>query len=207
LRLIALIALEADVAGQPVVQKDFGLFGARRSASRSRTVGLLPSPLDRTHAVSVDARMRSGLAKRLSKVGRLTRRHSSSPLPAPPHRHADAVLDQIGHHLADPLEAIEQVKDQADRRLRLLVGIEDDLARGTAHISDRHGLAELAPARLGFSARQHPCLEDMKLGFRHRSFQTQKEAIVVVGRIIHPVGVGDQRVEQRAACPASALSR
>ncbi len=55
LRLIALIALEADVAGQPIVQEDFGLFGARRSASRSGTAGLLPSPLDRTHAVSVDA--------------------------------------------------------------------------------------------------------------------------------------------------------
>ena len=48
-------------------------------------------------------------------------------------------------------EAIEQVEDQADRRLPLLVGIEDDLARGTAHITDRHRLAELAPTRLGFS--------------------------------------------------------
>src|SRR5208283_4395883 len=92
---------------------------------------------------------------------------------------------------------IEQVEDQTDRRLRLLVGIEDDLARGTAHVADGHRFAEFAPTRLGFPARQHPCLEDMKLGFRHRSFQTQKEAIVVVGRIIHPVGVGDQRVEQR----------
>ena len=200
LRLIALIALEADVAGQPIVQKDFGLVGARRSASRSRTAGLLPSPLDRTHAVSVDAR--------IDRIGEEIEQGRATGAPpfqlalaraaAPAHRHADVVLDQVGHHLADRPEAIEQVEDQTDRRLRLLVGIEDDLARGTAHVADGHGFAEFAPTRLGFPARQHPCLEDMKLGFRHRSFQTQKEAIVVVGRIIHPVGVGDQRVEQRA---------
>jgi hypothetical protein len=78
---------------------------------------------------------------------------------------------KVGHHLADRPEAIEQVEDQANRRLRLLVGVEDDLARGTARIADRHGLAEFAPARLGFPARQHPRLEDMKLGFRHRAFR------------------------------------
>ena len=114
------------------------------------------------------------------------------------HRHADVVLYQIGHHLADRAEAIKKVEDQADRRLRLLVGVEDDLARGTSRIADRHGLAEFAPARLGFPARQHPRLEDVEFGFGHRAFQTQKEAVVVVGRIIHAVGVGDQRVEQRA---------
>ena len=108
------------------------------------------------------------------------------------------MFDQIGHHLADRPEPIEQIEDEADRRLRLFVGIERHLARGTAHVAHRHGLAQLAPSRLGFPAREHPRLQDMQFGFRHRPFQAQQQTIVVMGWIIHPIGVGDQRIEQRA---------
>ena len=81
---------------------------------------------------------------------------------------------------------------------RIRRGIERHLARGTAHIAHRHGLAQLAPSRLGFPAREHPRLQDMQFGFGHRPFQAQQQTIVVMGWIIHPIGVGDQRIEQRA---------
>ena len=43
------------------------------------------------------------------------------------HRHADIVLHKITHHLADRSKPLKQIEHQADRSLRLLVGIKDDL--------------------------------------------------------------------------------
>jgi hypothetical protein len=37
----------------------------------------------------------------------------------------------------------------------------------------------------------------MQLGLRHRPLQSEHEAIVEIGRVIHPVSVGDQRVGDR----------
>jgi hypothetical protein len=34
--------------------------------------------------------------------------------------------------------------------------------------------------------------------FRHRSFQPQQQAVIELGRIIDPIGVGNKRIEQRA---------
>ena len=44
------------------------------------------------------------------------------------HRHTDIVIHQIAHHLTDGTEPIEQLKYQANRCLRLLVGVQDNLA-------------------------------------------------------------------------------
>ena len=200
LRLVAPIALEADVGRQTIVQEDFRLARARRSTSRSRPPGLLTPFVHGAHAVGVDARV--------DRIGEQVQQRRA--IDAPPfeiaflrpasqaHRHADLVFDQIGHHLADRLVAIEQIEHEADRRLRLFVGVERHFARGTAHVAHRHGLAQFAPSRLGFPAREHPRLQDMQFGFRHRPFQAQQQTIVVIGRIIHPIGIGDQRIEQRA---------
>ena len=182
------------------MQKDLGFRGARRSAPGSRPPGLLAALLDRSHAIGVDAGI-DRIGEEVEQRGAIDAAPFEIAFLRPasqPHRHADFVFDQIDHHLADRLEAIEQVEDQADRRLRLLVRIERHLARGAAHIAHRHGLAQFAPPRLGFPAREHPRLEDMQFSFRHRPFEPQQQTIVVIGWIIHPVGVGDQRVEQRA---------
>ncbi len=58
------------------------------------------------------------------------------------------MLDQIGHHLADRPEAIEQIENEADRRLRLFVGIERCFARGAA----------LAPVGVGLPSSPRPAL-------------------------------------------------
>ena len=38
----------------------------------------------------------------------------------------------------------------------------------------------------------------MEFRFRHRSLQTEQQAIIVVRRIIHAIDIGDEGVEQRA---------
>ena len=108
------------------------------------------------------------------------------------------MLDQVVHHLADRAQPLEQLEHQPDRRLRLLVGIEHHLARRAPQIAHRHRLAELAPPRLRPAAFQHARLEDVQLRFRHRPLEPEQQTVVVVGRIIHAVGIRNQRVEQGA---------
>ncbi len=38
----------------------------------------------------------------------------------------------------------------------------------------------------------------MQFSFRHRAFQPKQQAVVEIGRIIDPIGVSNQRIEQRA---------
>ena len=163
LRLVAPIALEADVGRQTIVQEHFRLASARRSASRSRSSGLLTALLHSPHPIGVDAGI-----NRIGEQVKQSRAIDASPFeiaflrPAPQaRRHVNIVLDQIGHDLADRLEAIKQIKNEADRGLRLLIRIERRFAGGTAHIAHRHRLAQFAASRLGFAAGEHPRLQDM----------------------------------------------
>ena len=66
-----------------------------------------------------------------------------------------------------------------------------------AHVTHRHGLTQFTSARLGFAARQHARFQDMQFSFRHCSLQTQQQTIVVVGWIIHPISVSNQRIKHR----------
>ena len=80
----------------------------------------------------------------------------------------------------------------------LLIGIEDDLARCATQIAHRHCFAELAPTCLGPAPFEHACLEDVEFRFRHRPLETEQQTIIVVGGIIHAIGIGNQRVEEGA---------
>src|SRR5208283_5789834 len=55
LRLVAPIALEADVGRQTIGQKDFGLARARGSPARSRPSRFLTALVHGSHAIGVDA--------------------------------------------------------------------------------------------------------------------------------------------------------
>jgi hypothetical protein len=106
------------------------------------------------------------------------------------------MLDQIAHHLADRSQALKQIEHQADRGLCLLIRVKHNLARRAAQISHRHCLAEFTAPRLGFAPLQHAGFEDVQFCLRHRSFEPQQQTIIVVGRIIYPIGIGDQRIEK-----------
>src|SRR3954470_19939309 len=44
----------------------------------------------------------------------------------------------------------------------------------------------------------HPRAQDVQLGFAHRALQPEQEPVVVVGRVVEPVLVGQQRAEDGA---------
>ena len=44
----------------------------------------------------------------------------------------------------------------------------------------------------------HPCFENVQLRFAHRSLESQKQTIVMVGWIVQTVGIGEQDTIDRA---------
>ena len=57
---------------------------------------------------------------------------------------------------------------------------------------------QLAAAGLVELALVHPLLEDVKLRLAHHAVQAEQEPVVVVGRVVEPVGVGQQHAEAGA---------
>ena len=88
-----------------------------------------------------------------------------------PIRELEPVADTIAQDRADRGLAFELLENAVDHRLRLLVGILDDVAGETPDIAHGELHAECPPLRFGPFARKHPLLEYMPFGFRHSSFQ------------------------------------
>ena len=82
--------------------------------------------------------------------------------------------------------------------LRLLVGVEDDLAGRAADIADRQRDGQLAALGLGEPARQHPLPDQVQLCLAHRSLQPQQQPVVIDPRVIDAVRIGEQHAGQRA---------
>src|SRR5262249_25160797 len=57
---------------------------------------------------------------------------------------------------------------------------------------DRHGDDQLPAACLVQLALVHPSLQDVQLGLAHGPLQTQQESVIVVGRVVQAVGIGQQ---------------
>src|SRR5262249_29916337 len=88
-----------------------------------------------------------------------------------PIRQLDPVVDTIAQDAADRGLACELLENELDHRLRLLVGILDDITGETPEIAMGALHAELPPLRFGSFTRQHPLFEDMPFRFRHRSLE------------------------------------
>jgi hypothetical protein len=89
-----------------------------------------------------------------------------------PIRELDPVADTIAQDPTDRGLACELLENEVDHRLRLLVGILDDVTGETPDIAHGELHAEFPPLRFDPFARQHPLFEDVSFGFRHSSFQT-----------------------------------
>jgi hypothetical protein len=113
-----------------------------------------------------------------------------------PHPDLHLMLDQQPQHRVDRAQLLKQVKHQADHGLDLLVGVEGDLARGSADIPGRQRERQLPTAGLGQPTRRHPLLDQMQLHLRHRALQPEQETVVVPVRIVDAVTVGQQRPGQ-----------
>ena len=69
---------------------------------------------------------------------------------------------------------------------------------GEPDVADRGRAEQLAAAGLVQLALVHPLLEDVKLRLAHHPVQAEQEPVVVVGRVVDPVGVGQQHAEAGA---------
>ena len=83
------------------------------------------------------------------------------------------MVGEVAQDLADRAEPVVEVEDQADRRLRLLVGIQGDLPGRPAHIAHGDRPAQLAAPCLGHPRFKHSGFENVQFGFRHRRLQAQ----------------------------------
>jgi hypothetical protein len=107
------------------------------------------------------------------------------------------VLNEVSHDLTDGSESFKQIEYQANRRLRLRVRIEGDLARRAPQIAHRQRLAQFTAPRLRPPAFEHARLKNVEFCFRHCPLQSEQQAVIIIGRIINAIGVRDQRVKQR----------
>ena len=112
-----------------------------------------------------------------------------------PDRHADAVPDQVTQHALDRPEPIEEIEDQTDHALDLLVGIEREGSREQLHVAAGGMIKHLTPFGFVEQALIHAAAQDVQLGFAHGPFQPEQQTIVVIGRIIQAVLIGQQSPE------------
>jgi hypothetical protein len=118
-----------------------------------------------------------------------------------PNGDEDWVRDQVAEGPLESRLAVELVEDQPHRIPDLFVGVDHPHARGQADGADRRRAQEFAAAGLVELALVHPLLEDRKFCLAHHAVQAQEEAVVVVGRVVQPVGAGQQGVGSSTELP------
>lgn len=202
-RQLCLVAFElrpSDIGRQPVLEQHRALLGRRHPAPGRRAPRLLAARVHRATAIGI----RAGINRVVQQVAQ---RRPIGPVPvqvtlaqAQPHPvgKLNPVADQMLQYAVDGPAAFELLENQRDRRLRLLVGIADHLARRPPDIAHRHRHAQFAARRLGPLARHHPLLEHVQFRLRQGPLQPQQQPIVVVGRIVNPVQIADQGAKQPA---------
>jgi hypothetical protein len=110
----------------------------------------------------------------------------------------DAVVDQVAQHAVDAATALEDIEDKVDSVADPLVGIERHLARGALEIAARQVEAELTSLGLVPAPLLEPGTHDVQLGLAHRALEPEQQPVVVEGRIVDAIAVGDQRAGERA---------
>ena len=181
---VRLVLLRGDVGRQAARQQHQPLAGIFHHPPGVRPAGDLPARPGLPAAVGV-----------IPGVGRVVQ-HVLQRLPggAPPFElslrragvNPDRQLDLLGHqvaeHAVERSQPAEGAEDEADDVLRLLVGIEDDLAGRPAGVPDRQRDRELAALGLGQLARQHPLPDQVQFVFAHRPLQAQQQPALVRDR-------------------------
>ena len=115
-----------------------------------------------------------------------------------PHAQLDVMPHQVAEHGADRAEFVELVEDQPDDVLDLLVGVQGDPVAGQPDVAGGNDGEQLTAAGLVQPPVREPLLQEVQLGLAHGPFQPQQQPIVVQGRVVDAVLVGQQGVENRA---------
>jgi hypothetical protein len=115
-----------------------------------------------------------------------------------PTREQHTVLAQPDQHLPGGTQFLETAEHRSDGLTNRLVGAQHHLVVLVVVQADRKALAQFTFGSLVFEPRGQPRPDQMQLGLRHRPLQPEHQAVVEIGRVIHPVSVGDQSVGDRA---------
>jgi len=194
--LVGEIALEGDVAGMVVLDADVPLL-ARRAALVLGDHAVVHAPFGALAPVRIRARehrVGEDVVDRL--VGR--RRPPHLAVAGRPARELAVLLQQPQHHLPGALKLIEVREHGRDRVRDRLVRGDPDLPGLVVLQAGWQREAQLALARLVQAAAAQPRAEHVQLGLAHRALQAEHEPVVVQRGVVDAVGVGDQRVGQRA---------
>ena len=108
------------------------------------------------------------------------------------------IIRQVTQDRVDRAQPLEQVEDQADHAAHLLVGIEHHLTGGAAHEPDRQRHRQLASPGLADPPGPHPLLDQVQFTFADRALKPQQHPVIVLGRVVNPVHVAQQRTGKRA---------
>src|SRR5258705_8944259 len=136
-------------------------------------------------SVHVDACV-SGIAQD-PHSGRSGKRPENRGAPSTARRKAEALLPKGLHSLAcraDPRKRLEEV---SDRIADLCIGIEHHVAELVINEARGQRTSILATAYLVQDSAPQPGFKDVQLSFTHRSFETEQQAVVEVGRIVHTI--------------------
>jgi hypothetical protein len=130
------------------------------------------------------------------RIGRRRPVHPTGPGGSPWQQ--QPVLAQREQHLPGGAEFGESAEHRRDGLHHGLVGADHDLVVGVVVEPDRQPLTQLPALRLVMQPRGQPGPDQVQLRLAHRALQAEYQPVVEIARVIHPVGVGDQRVSQRA---------
>lgn len=123
------------------------------------------------------------------------------------HRQWQIVLSQVSHHGPRTVKLAELGEDQAEPRLHLLVGIENDLARAAMRQSGGNGNAWLATRRLLTLALMEALPDLVQLRLSHDAGQSEQQAVMVSAGIVETFAVGNYDAEERAQNRGADASR
>lgn len=197
---VRLVSLNTDIRGHHAGQVDQPFIALDAYPAGIRPPGQAASGIEGGAAVGVD-----------SSIGRIAQNVlQSCPARARPHQVSrprtathpgpdlDLVIRQETQHRVHGPQPVEQIEHQPDDRLDLLIGIERDQTIAPTHEPGRQRHRELSAPRLRDPARPHPLLDEMQLGFADGSLEPQQQPVVVLGRVIDPFRVAQQRTRERA---------
>ena len=118
--------------------------------------------------------------------------------PGTPESQLDVVAHQVAEHGSDGTQFVELVEDHADDMLDLLVWVQLELVAGTrADIAGRGGGELLTAAGLVQPRLIEPLSQEVQLGLAHCPLEPQQQPVVVQGRVVDAVHVGQERVKDR----------
>ena len=110
---------------------------------------------------------------------------------------ANVVGDQVAEDFADRAEALELVEHHADDRADLFVGVEIEPPDGRPDVSDRRTHEDFTAGDLVEEPLPHPAAEEVQLGLGHDPREPEQEPVVVIGRVVEPILVGEQHAKHR----------